>query len=135
MAGPMFYIVRGLPSAGKTELAKALAPQHNASPDDFRIGESGLYHFDTAPTMEAINRCAHVLDGWMRAGVTPIAVASVSYTRGQVLEWVALAIARGYQYTVVHVESGLDDAELAARSRTACPAEKIASCRAKWQPW
>jgi predicted kinase len=129
------YIVRGLPSAGKTTLARVLAPQFYTSMDLCRTDHEGRYTFEPGSYGAELTRTQQTVERWMRAGATPIAVANVSAARFEVTLWTLMAIQFGYTYTVVHVETALDDRELAARSATRCPAAAIAAFRARWQPW
>lgn len=129
------YIVRGLPSAGKTELAELIAGQYALSLDDCRpptTMEGGPVIGDF---LEAMKLAQQQVEQWMREGRTPIAVAAVNATRSRIGDWMFIAISHGYQWSVVHVETDLTAEDLAARSRTKCPADVITKFRQRWQPW
>ena len=129
------YILRGLPSAGKTTLAEQLAPAFNCSLEEFLAVCDGAGVDVVANYGDALHYQKAIVETWMREGCTPIAIDNVNATKNQVFEWTLLAITHGYRWVVLHVETDLPDVDLAARSATDCPAERIAYFRERFQPW
>ncbi len=129
------YILRGLPSAGKSTLAKLIAPDANISLDELRaeLGRNVIDDRNFYITLRNMER--DLVRSWLREGRTPIAIHDVNATRSDVAEWAALAASYGYQWAVVHVETDLNDFDLAMRSDTGCPPSAIAKFRERWQSW
>lgn len=129
------FIIRGLPSAGKSTLAERIAPLCNWSMDQSRNVLRGR----NDPLVSDFRHVAafeiDVVEECMRHGQPVIAVHDVNTTREDVTNWALLASQYGYRWSVIHVETDLSDVDLAQRSQTNCPAEAIAKFRARWQPW
>lgn len=131
----ILYIIRGLPSAGKTTLAEQLAPDRNISLDECRAQLAPVLDGSDNDWATVKRREQDIVANWMRGGATPIAVHDVNARRSDVTDWILRAVEHGYQWAVVCVETDLTDYELAARSKTECPVDAIAKARQRWQPW
>jgi predicted kinase len=129
------YIIRGLPSAGKSTLAKDLSPNWNTSLDDFRVNTTAAPTYDPNTYPLLVARVQQLVTQWMKEGRTPIAAANVNWSRSDVNDWLLLAASYGYRAAVVHVETDLTDEQLAARSETKAPIDAIRRFRERWQPW
>lgn len=135
MVDRILFIVRGLPSAGKTTLAEVIAPDFNYSLDDVRASVGDQHELSSVNYLAERNLERAGVEEWMKQGVTPIAVHDVNAKRNDVNDWLLVAAGYGYQCTVVHIETDLNNADLAARSRTNCPPSAIERFRLRWQAW
>ena len=91
------YLLRGLPGAGKSSLAKLLGGVHFES-DMFFVDSDGNYNFDISKLKEAHGWCRLRCEMEMRSG-TEIVVVSNTFTQ----EWEMepfFEFAKKYQYIV-----------------------------------
>jgi len=95
-------LVRGLPSSGKTTLAKKLCAGVVSADDYFE--KSGEYLFDASKLGVAHNHCKRRVEQQMIIG-TMIAVANTFTTEKEMKPYFKLAEKYGYTVTTVIVES------------------------------
>jgi predicted kinase len=76
MSNLTLYLIRGLPGAGKTTLAKELAevihPSKHYEADEFFVNEDGVYEFDPSKLHDAHKCCQFVAETSLRAGLNAI---------------------------------------------------------------
>lgn len=130
------FLIRGLPSQGKTTLAAALVSEANKfEADDFFVDAEGVYRFDGAKLGAAHASCQARCEAAMREGKHPLAVAN-TFTRHWEMESY-LALAKQYGYAVAILEPVTpwrrDVAALAARNTHGVPVESIKRMLDRWE--
>jgi len=129
------YIMHGLPGSGKSTLARQLVGPTGllASADDWHTGADGVYRYDVnkASTAHAWNQKR--FRAAVHAQVPRIAVDNTNVLPEHWAPYETVAQDNGYRVEHVWVESGLDDAQLAARTVHSVPVETIGSMRAKME--
>lgn len=133
---PVLYIFRGLPGAGKTTRALALAEEieaGHASADDYFIGDDGVYRFDSSKLTQAHAECREKAESLLRFGLD--AVVHNTFTQGwELTPYVIMAEKFGAKMEILSIfDGGLDDAALAARNVHGVPEANIAAMRARWE--
>lgn len=104
MSEKALYLIRGLPGAGKTTLARSLGGTV-VSADDFMIDCEGNYSFDPAMLSWCHRCCQNVVEHRMRRDVPKIAVAN-TFTREREMQfYVDLAEVFGYTVHRIIVEN------------------------------
>lgn len=129
------YLLRGLPSAGKTTFGRAWVGDALISLDDhaarFRAAGATPGEADRLACSAAIDQaCIRIA-----VGTSPIVLDGAFVVLHGVFRLEAAALMHGYRFTVLHVETNLDDAALAARNAHGCSVDAIARARARWQPY
>jgi predicted kinase len=129
------YIVRGLPGAGKTTRALALAAEidaGHASADDYFTDEDGIYRFDPRDLPAAHAECQDKARKFLTHGL-PVVVHN-TFTQGwELTPYVEMARKFGAEIEVLNLfDGGLDDATLAARNVHGVPQAGIAAMRSRW---
>lgn len=110
MKAKELFLVRGLPGAGKTTIAKGLSV-FNISADecwsyDYTVDPRG---FDTDELRKAHERCKQTVEIWMRNNKTKIAVHNTFTTHREMRPYYNLAKHYGYRVhrlVVEHVHEG-----------------------------
>lgn len=98
-------LVRGLPSSGKTTLAKKIC-DIVVSADDYFYDLKGNYNFDANQLGSAHRYCKESVElNMMRDGENTIAVANTFTTEKEMKPYFDLADKYGYTVTTVIVES------------------------------
>lgn len=133
---PVLYIFRGLPGAGKTTRARALAEEIEAYPvsaDDYFVGDDGVYRFDHRDLPAAHAECQDKVRKCLMQGLD--AVVHNTFTQGwELTPYVIMAEKFGAKMEILSIfDGGLDDAALAARNVHGVPEASIAAMRARWE--
>ena len=129
---PNLFLVRHLPGAGATTLARYLAGANYAA-DDFFENPCGGYHFDPKQLSRAHDACkSRALHTMQCRG--DLAVHN-TFTEGwELAPYVRMAEDHGYVVVVVDLfDAGMTDGELAERNIHSVPQEVIASMRERWE--
>ena len=104
---PALILLRGLPGAGKTELAKVLAsekwPMHSV--DDYFTDEKGNYEFRFAENHQAYRQCLEHTEASMQSGTEKIFVHNTFTMDWEIEPYFELAKKHGYQVHVLTVEN------------------------------
>jgi predicted kinase len=127
------YLVRGLPSSGKSTLAIQLATFAIAADDFFT--EDGVYTFDPSKLPEAHQECQSRCSRGLDAGLD-VAVANTFSQAWELVPYLAIAEAAAGEVRVVILDlfdAGCTDAELTARNAHGVPEEVIAGMRKRWE--
>ena len=132
---PSLTIIRGLPGAGKTTRAKAIArerarPRLFSADDYFMVG--GEYRFDPMQLPEAHGAC-------IRAAIEAMSSFSVIVhntfsQRWEMEPYLSAASERGIPVTVIDLfDGGFSDEILAARNEHGVPQGTVEKMRAAWE--
>jgi predicted kinase len=128
---PTLFLVRGLPGAGKSTLARSLAPTTVAA-DDFFNDERGVYRFDRNRLGEAHAWCQNAARTFLRKG--DVAVANTFTETWEIAPYIEIAAKAGAHLVVVDLfDGGLDNRALAARNEHGVPEEGIAAMRKRYE--
>lgn len=102
----IFYIVRGLPSSGKSTVASNIVgAENNIAADDYfyQLG-NGEYAFDPTKLYLAHKWCYSTLEAKMENGEPLLAVSNTSTRESDVRSYYELGTKWGYQVFVITVE-------------------------------
>ena len=133
---PTLYLLRGLPGAGKTSLANALAPEKGLfAADDYFTSPEGEYDFRPAELGEAHAQCQKRTAAALAAGEQHIAVHNTFTQRWELEPYLDMLVGFPH-YDVVVVDlydGGKTDAELCDRNSHGVPIASIEAMRARWE--
>ncbi len=135
----LLIILRGLPGAGKSTKAIALAKATVMdtavwSADAWFQGVGG-YRFNPRELGQAHAWCQTMVIGSMGSGIPIVIVDNTHVCRWEFSVTLAAAAAVGYRVQVDSLyDAGLTDAELAARCQHGVSVEAIAAMRRRWEP-
>lgn len=95
-------IIRGIPGAGKSTLAKALKnalpqPAHHLEADQFFMGTDGKYRYVAKYVPHAHEWCRRAVEACMKDLAPTIIVSNTSTVRPRVEVYMDMAKAYGYQ--------------------------------------
>jgi predicted kinase len=79
------YLLRGLPGAGKSTLAKSLGGVHMEADQYFM--EDGVYNFDATKLKLAHNYCQNQTRGWMKTNGGQVNVSKLVVSNTFTQEW------------------------------------------------
>ena len=79
------YLIRGVPGAGKTTLAKSLGGKH-VEADMFYINKDGVYNWKPEKVKEAHSWCQNQVGEWMVNGEEKIVVSN-TFTQEWEMQW------------------------------------------------
>lgn len=127
----MLFLIRGLPSAGKSTFALRLAAFVLAADDYFM--KDGEYHFDPSKLAAAHQDCqARALDA-LKVGRN-VAVANTFTQRWEMEPYLAMARELEIPVTVVDLfDGGLSDKALTLRNAHGVPLEAIQAMRERYE--
>ena len=128
-------LIRGLPGAGKSTLARSKNAAVVFEADQFFLTETGKYEFDATKLGAAHHQCQNRTYGALSVkGSHVVAVANTFTTHWEMAPYKQMAQALGCKLEVVSVfDGGLTDAELARRNLHGVPVEAITKMRSRWQ--
>jgi predicted kinase len=97
------FILRGLPGAGKTTLAKSLGGMHIEADNYFMDGDE--YKFDASKLKEAHAWCQNVVKVWILNSVPKITVSNTFTQEWEMQPYYDLAEKYGYRVYSLVVEN------------------------------
>ena len=97
------YLLRGLPGAGKTTLAKSIGGRH-AEADQYFM-EDGEYKFDASKLKDAHAWCQSIVDSYVRNGFERVIVSNTFTTEKEMEPYYEMAKKHGYRVTSLIVEN------------------------------
>ena len=97
------YLLRGLPGAGKTTLAKSIGGRH-AEADQYFM-EDGEYKFDASKLKDAHAWCQSIVDSYVRNGFERVIVSNTFTTEKEMEPYYEMAEKYGYIVTSLIVEN------------------------------
>lgn len=97
-------IFRGLPGAGKTDLAESLC-DIVFSDDDYWTDENGVYRWDEETTQEALNYCYESAEQAIKNTVDTIGITSPFLTENTFEPLKKIAAEYGYRFVSLVVEN------------------------------
>jgi|LauGreDrversion4_2_1035121.scaffolds.fasta_scaffold506246_1 predicted kinase len=132
------YLVRGLPGAGKSTTATAMARGVEyalvySADDFFCMNESGEYRFDRFRLPQAHAWCqARTRDAL--ADGRPVFVANTFTERWEMEPYIQIAKEWNIQLIVIDIyDGGMNDRELSINNVHGVPQETITAMRNRWQ--
>ena len=131
----LLIVVRGLPSSGKTTLAKLLflAGSQTISSDDYMTTPEGGYAFSKQNFIEAHKLCQQDCASLMEKGEKLITIHNNMGEAWEAEVYFSLAEQHGYKVMVVNLyDAGLNDTELSARNVHEMPQHLVQKVRQKW---
>ena len=131
-------ILRGLPGSGKSTVRQLLSDGTNfgavvVSADDFFTDKNGVYKFDGAKLMAAHASCHVRFVQALEANTRWVIVDNCNVKMADYQFYLDTAKQYHYKVTVLAVQSGATDAELAKRNKHGCPEETIRRMRERWE--
>lgn len=101
------YLLRGLPGAGKSTLAKSLAREGDLiiAADDFMVDEKGEWKFDWRRLDENHARCREEVERAMKERVSRIFVHNTMRTEAECVPYQELASRYGYRVFSLIIEN------------------------------
>lgn len=100
------YIIRGVPGAGKSTLAKQLAPNAHYEADAYMVDANGEYAFDPKRLPEVHAMCLQAVCEALMAGAPVVAVANTFVRRWEYQRYVDLAVELGVTYEIIVCDGG-----------------------------
>lgn len=132
----LLIIIRGLPSSGKSTLAKMLAAGSEGETlcsDDYMTTEDGAYVFNKQNFIEAHKLCQLDCESLMQKEVSPVILHNNMGEAWEAEYYFQLAEKYGYSTMVTSLyDAGLNDTSLSNRSIHKMPQHLIQKVRQKW---
>lgn len=131
----ILIIVRGLPSSGKSTIAKLLIANSGIAicADEYLTTPDGEYCFSKMNFIEAQKMCKKDCELLMHDGVSPIVIHNTMAEAWESKDYFEYAEKFGYQTHVLNLyDAGCNDQELATRNTHAMPSHLIQKMRQKW---
>lgn len=128
------FLLRGLPSSGKSTLAQYLVHYGGMSfaADDW-FDKFNECKFDASKLSKAHEWCQKSVKHAMSWSATPIVVHNTFSRLWEMQPYLDMAKQMGYKITVLTVEAGLTTGELANRSAHGVPEETIIKMMDRWE--
>jgi predicted kinase len=101
----ILYLVRGLPSAGKSTFAKTLGGIHIEA-DQYFVDSEGNYNFDGSKIKLAHEYCRTQTEAWMKTDGTQVNVDKIAVSNTFTQEWEMepyFEMAKKYGYKVFSI--------------------------------
>jgi len=130
--GKILHIIRALPGAGKSTLAKTLGTVFEA--DQFFMNADGRYHWvpEQVPTAHAV--CQAKVDEAMRRGQSPLVVSNTFIAKKHMAPYFAKAQAYGYKVQIHDLfDGGCTDMQLCHRNVHSVPLATIERMRRQYE--
>lgn len=121
------FLLRGLPGAGKSTLAKSIGGSH-VEADMYFLNEQGDYNFDPAKLKDAHNWCRETAETAMKRGADKVIVSN-TFT----MEWEMDAyyeLAEKYSFTVFSL---IVENRHGGKNVHDCPEEKVEMMKKRFE--
>jgi predicted kinase len=121
------FLLRGLPGAGKSTLAKSIGGSH-VEADMYFLNEQGEYNFDPAKLKDAHNWCRETAEAAMKRGADKLIVSN-TFT----MEWEMDAyyeLAEKYSFTVFSL---IVENRHGGKNVHNCPEEKVEMMKKRFE--
>jgi predicted kinase len=121
------FLLRGLPGAGKSTLAKSIGGSH-VEADMYFLNEQGEYNFDPAKLKDAHNWCRETAEAAMKRGADKLIVSN-TFT----MEWEMDAyyeLAEKYNFTVFSL---IVENRHGGKNVHNCPEEKVEMMKKRFE--
>ena len=121
------FLLRGLPGAGKSTLAKSIGGSH-VEADMYFLNEQGEYNFDPAKLKDAHNWCRETAEAAMKRGADKLIVSN-TFT----MEWEMDAyyeLAEKYNFTVFSL---IVENRHGGKNVHDCPEEKVEMMKKRFE--
>ena len=121
------FLLRGLPGAGKSTLAKSIGGSH-VEADMYFLNEQGDYNFDPAKLKDAHNWCRETAETAMKRGADKVIVSN-TFT----MEWEMDAyyeVAEKYSFTVFSL---IVENRHGGKNVHSCPEEKVEMMKKRFE--
>jgi predicted kinase len=121
------FLLRGLPGAGKSTLAKSIGGSH-VEADMYFLNEQGEYKFDPAKLKDAHNWCRETAEAAMKRGADKLIVSN-TFT----MEWEMDAyyeLAEKYSFTVFSL---IVENRHGGKNVHNCPEEKVEMMKKRFE--
>ena len=119
-------LLRGLPGAGKSTLAKAIEGTHLEA--DMYFMENGTYHFDPAGLKDAHEWCLHSTETAMRRGEDKIVVSNTFTQEWEMENYIKLGGKYNFRVHSIIVENRHEGVNVHG-----CPEDKIEQMKNRFQ--
>jgi hypothetical protein len=119
------YVIRGLPTTGKTELARKLAPSANFSMEDYYVGKK-IFTYSTSYKDQATDYCLQMCTDAMTDEIPVIAVHGVFSNTGTVRPFIKAANRHNYQVSIIECQTQ-------QTTRNSPPRRVLSKIRKKWE--
>lgn len=123
----LLYIIRGLPTSGKTTLAKTLVKNNYREADMFFI-EDGVYKYDASKIKDAHDWCRQEIISLLSKEIT-CAVSNTFVRRWEYQPYIDIASFNKHQYSVIECHGSPD-----WKNTHDVPKNVIERMRASWEP-
>ena len=120
------FVIRGLPGAGKSSLAKVIAPEQNYEADDYFTDENGSYEFVFDKLNEAHKQCLDSVEHDMQQDILHIAVANTFTCKREIVNYYELAEEYNYSIFIIHCQNDFG-------SIHNVPDETVKRMKQRWQ--
>ena len=121
------FLLRGLPGAGKSTLAKSIGGSH-VEADMYFVNEAGEYNFNPAKLKDAHNWCRHSVMEAMKEGHSKVIVSNTFTQEWEMEAYYILAEELGYQVFSLVVEN-----RHGGVNTHNCPEEKVEMMRNRFE--
>ena len=121
------FLLRGLPGAGKSTLAKSIGGSH-VEADMYFVNEAGEYNFNPAKLKDAHNWCRHSVMEAMKEGHSKVIVSNTFTQEWEMEAYYLLAEELGYQVFSLVVEN-----RHGGVNTHNCPEEKVEMMRNRFE--
>ena len=120
------FLLRGLPGAGKSTLAKSLGGKHIEA--DMFFMKDGVYEFDATKLRDAHRWCKNAVKVWMTNNVKKIIVSNTFTQAWEMQPYYDLAEEHGYRVYSLVVENRHDGV-----NQHGVPVEKLIEMKNRFQ--
>ena len=121
------FLLRGLPGAGKSTLAKSIGGSH-VEADMYFLNEQGDYNFDPAKLKDAHNWCRETAETAMKRGADKVIVSNTFTMEWEMDAYYELAEKHGFTVFSLIVEN-----RHGGKNVHNCPEEKVEMMKKRFE--